>query len=149
VALARDKGVLNDYFEDRLKVIDEYHDLSKKVARMRLLGRHAWTGEDYQVAYAIKSGYLKLPRGSLWDPNAYTVDENEKASLTRGFFNVKRYGLGGSTNHLRRNQDPFPDLPGKPAAPMPSEATGGFFQGLNPTKSAEYVPYQQWKAKAY
>jgi hypothetical protein len=115
VALARDKGILSDYFTTREETIDKYHDLSKQIAKMRLRGRSAWTAEDYQLAYAIKSGVIKLPQGSLFNPTSYLLDDPKDAdadNAKRGFFNPKRLFSTMSSKYLRDKEDPFPELGG-------------------------------------
>ena len=110
--IAKEKGVLGDWYDQRLEVIDYYHDMSRRIARMRLLGTAAWTKEDYELAFAIKAGYLRLPRGALYLPESYTFDENPDQQVKRGLFNVRRwikYDVAG--DQLRKLQDPFPTLP--------------------------------------
>lgn len=80
---------------------------------MRLLGRASWSRDDYRLAYAIKQGYVSVPRGSLWDPMSYVTDNNK--NLHRGLFNVRRFaGRLTDPTKLRHYQDPFPDLPKGP-----------------------------------
>lgn len=111
VALAREKGVLSDYYDDREKLIDYWHDVSARIAKMKLLGRSAWGPEEYKLAFAIKTGVLKLPDGSLMNPESYKLGEkNIGDNFTRGFFNPKRMFKQVVTKYLRSNEDPFPDL---------------------------------------
>lgn len=112
VALAREKGVLGDYYDDREKLIDYWHDVSARIAKMRLLGRSAWGPEDYKLAFAIKSGVLTLPTGSLMDPKSYKLGQEDKANAQRGFFNPFRMFKGLQSKHLRDTEDPFPELSG-------------------------------------
>lgn len=111
VALAREKGVLSDYYDDREKLIDYWHDVSAKIAKMKLLGRSAWGPEDYKLAFAIKTGVLKLPHGSLMDPASYKLEgPDEATNFQRGFFNPKRMFKQVVSKYLRSHEDPFPDL---------------------------------------
>ena len=104
--------MLGDWYDQRLEVIDYYHDMSRRIARMRLLGTAAWTKEDYELAFAIKAGYLRLPNGALYLPESYTFGETPDQQVKRGLFNVRRW-VGDNVNgtRLRNLQDPFPDLP--------------------------------------
>lgn len=111
VALAREKGVLSDYYDDREKLIDYWHDVSAKIAKMKLLGRSAWGPEDYKLAFAIKTGVLKLPTGSLMNPASYKLEgPDEATNFQRGFFNPKRMFKQVVSKYLRSHEDPFPDL---------------------------------------
>jgi hypothetical protein len=111
VYIAKEKGVLGDFYDQRLEVIDFYHDLSRRIARMRLLGTAHWTKEDYELAFAIKAGYIRIPHGPLYHPDSYKFDADTNASIKRGLFSVRRWvgPVGGLP--LRKNQDPFPDVP--------------------------------------
>lgn len=131
VALAREKGVLGDYYDDREKLIDYMHDISAKIAKMRLLGRSAWGPEEYKLAYAVKSGVLKLPKESLMNPRAYLLGDkgsNEK-NIARGFFNPFRMFKSITSKYLRDTEDPFPELSGTaaPDGPWASMIPGGMF----------------------
>lgn len=121
VALAREKGVLGDYYDTREKLIDYYHDISARVAKMRLLGRSAWGPEDYKLAYAIKTGVLKLPTGSLMNPTSYRLGGSNAQNKRRGFFNPHRMFRGITSSYLRDSEDPFPDL----SRPNATGAMGG------------------------
>lgn len=113
VALAREKGVLSDYYDDREKLIDYWHDVSSKIAKMKLLGRSAWGPEDYKLAFAIKTGVLKLPKGSLMDPASYKKiggSGDDADNFNRGFFNPKRLFKQITSKYLRSHEDPFPEL---------------------------------------
>jgi len=116
VALAREKGVLGDYYDEREKLIDYWHDVSARIAKMRLLGRSAWGPEDYKLAYAIKTGVLQLPSGSLMQPDSYRLGGTNAQNKRRGFFNPHRMFRGWSSRFLRTREDPFPELSGQPAA---------------------------------
>lgn len=110
--VAKEKGVLGDWYDQRLEVIDFYHDLSRRIARMRLLGTASWSKEDYELAFAIKAGYIRLPKGALYLPDSYTFGENVNRQIKRGLFNARRWiGKVVHGDKLRRQQDPFPDLP--------------------------------------
>lgn len=110
VALAREKGVLGDYYDEREKLIDYWHDVSAKIAKMKLLGRSAWGPEEYKLAFAIKTGVLELPTGSLMNPESYKMDKTNEVNFARGFFNPKRMFKQVTTKYLRSREDPFPDL---------------------------------------
>lgn len=110
VALAREKGVLGDYYDEREKLIDYWHDVSARIAKMRLLGRSAWGPEDYKLAYAIKTGVLRLPGGSLMSPDSYRLGGSSLDNKRRGFFNPHRMFRGWSSRFLRSREDPFPEL---------------------------------------
>lgn len=53
-----------EYVETREKVIDDLHELSARVAKIRL--RNVKTKEDLMFLYAIARGVIKLPEGELW-----------------------------------------------------------------------------------
>lgn len=133
--IAREKGLLGDYYNDRLEVIDHMHELSRRVARMKLLGVAAWKKEDYELAYAIKNGIVKLPQGKLFDPESYMLDgkgdAGNKAGIARGLFNVHRY------TKMRTDkwnyQDPFPSLP----------VTDNYSAWQNPLSSVASHPLEQ------
>jgi hypothetical protein len=112
VYIAKQKGILNDYYDQREELIDYYHDLSRRIAKMRLRGEASWTKEDYELAYGIRSGMIMLPSGELWDPSAYKmgIDSNNER-IKRGLFNVRRWITGVDGRDMRRTQDPFPSLP--------------------------------------
>jgi len=140
VALAREKGVLGDYYDEREKLIDYWHDVSARIAKMRLLGRSAWGPEDYKLAFAIKTGVLKLPTKSLMSPDAYMLGNNATQAKNRGFFNPHRMFKGWSSNFLRKTEDPFPELSG---AAFPREgdkdhAPFARFGGLFNTQNDDY-----------
>lgn len=103
--------MLGDFYDQRLEVIDFYHDLSRRIARMRLLGTAHWTKEDYELAFAIKAGYIRIPHGPLYHPDSYKFDADTDAAVKRGLFSVRRWvgPVGGA--HLRKDQDPFPQIP--------------------------------------
>lgn len=109
--IAREKGLLGEYYGDRLELIDHMHELSRRVARMKLLGVAAWDKEDYELAYAIKNGIVKLPTGALFDPDSYMLDgkNNNAGAIQRGLFNVHRYTQPRLDKW--KYQDPFPSLP--------------------------------------
>src|SRR5688572_21802598 len=89
------------------------HELSRRVARMKLLGVAAWDKEDYELAYAIKNGIVKLPQKALFDPDAYKLDgdgpDGNAKAINRGLFNVHRYTA--PRKDYFQFQDPFPQLP--------------------------------------
>lgn len=116
VALAREKGVLSDYYDDREKLIDYWHDVSAKIAKMRLLGRSAWGPEEYKLAFALKTGVLKLPTGSLMNPEAYKLGESNDHNYTRGIFNPLKMFKQATSKYLQHHEDPFPELSGVNAA---------------------------------
>lgn len=103
--------MLGDFYDQRLEVIDFYHDLSRRIARMRLLGTAHWTKEDYELAFAIKAGYIRIPHGPLYMPDSYKFDANTDAAVKRGLFSVRRWVGPVGGEHLRRDQDPFPQIP--------------------------------------
>lgn len=92
---------------------------------MRLLGRASWSREDYQLAFALKHEYIKLPKGSLFDPNSYNTEVDNNAAVRRGLFNVRRWvGELRSGDRLRADNDPFPELPNGQA---PVVGTGNIY----------------------
>lgn len=111
---ARDNGLLQDFDNEQKEIVFENIENVKKVAEMRLMGRDRWGPEQYQLAFMIKHGILKLPDGTkpLWDPKAHMLEGDNEAAIKRGLFNVKRW-LGNTKSglYLRYHQDPFPDLP--------------------------------------
>jgi hypothetical protein len=118
VQLAREKGLLKEYFDSREKTIDYWHEISRQIAKMRLLGRSYWGPEDYRLAFAIKTGVLKLPKGSLFDPKSYLLGEASEANIKRGFFNPLRLFKGLRSRYLRTHEDPFPDLSAPKDSPL-------------------------------
>lgn len=139
VSLARERGVLKDYFDDREKLIDYAHDLSRQIAKMRLNGRSTWGPEEYKLAFAIKSGVLELPKGSLMDPSSYRNGKSNDANIKRGFFNPNRLFPGMRSRYLRNHEDPFPDLtPGvapQETYPDSYSTLGGLFDGFGTGKT--------------
>lgn len=148
VYLAREKGILTDYYDDREKLIDYWHDVSARIAKMRLLGRSSWGPEDYKLAYAIKTGVLRLPSGSLMNPESYKLGQaDEGVNRARGFFNPFRLFRGWKSNYLRTNEDPFPDLSGVPlgandAAHAPFGILNNLMGGNDPANYATGAPVQ-------
>lgn len=140
VALAREKGVLSDYYDDREKLIDYWHDVSARIAKMKLLGRSAWGPEEYKLAFAIKTGVLKLPDGSLMDPKSYKLGERTTGdNFTRGFFNPKRMFKQVVTKYLRSNEDPFPDLTNFEKDTNPIDIAG-LYKGTGDTSTMWDMP---------
>ena len=115
--IARERGVLGDWYEQRLELIDEMHEISKRVAKMRLLGRANWGKEDYELAYAIKNGHLQIPTGALWDPKSYEFDPDVTSAIKRGLFNPRRWHSWKDPKTEKRQNDPFPDLPSAVSRP--------------------------------
>lgn len=112
--MARQQGLLEDYDNEQLEILNENIQNVAQVARMRALGRDRWTMDDYKLAFAIKSGQVKLPPADkpLWMPEAHMLEPDDDKSVQRGLFNVKRWiGSQKTANYLQKNQDPFPDLP--------------------------------------
>jgi len=110
VAMARENGVLDGYFEQRKKVIDNAHEVSRKIAHMRLLGQSSWRYPDYKLAYALKTGVLKLPTGSLMNPASYLTGGSGDAGYRRGYFNPRRFLPAITGGKLKNREDPFPEL---------------------------------------
>lgn len=125
--IAREKGLLGEYYNDRLELIDHMHELSRRVARMKLLGVAAWDKEDYELAYAIKTGIVKLPKGELFNPESYLLDKDVKSAMRRGLFNVRRY-TEPRLDYFGK-QDPFPNLPNDPTAYGSSTVGQDFLTG--------------------
>ena len=112
--LARQQGLLQDYDKEQVEILEENIKNVLEVAKMRALGRDRWGPEQYQLAFMIKHGIIKLPRGDkpLWDPEAHMMGESDESAIKRGLFNVRRWlGQTRGGQYLRTNQDPFPDLP--------------------------------------
>lgn len=112
--IATEKGILGDWYQERLELIDYMHNLSKQIAKMRLMGRANWTKADYDLAYEIKSGLVEIPSGPLYKPESYLMGRTPQQNLKRGLFNVRRWI--GYTPLMDPKNDPFPELP----AAMPS-----------------------------
>jgi hypothetical protein len=127
VHIAREKGLLGEYYNDRLELIDHMHELSRRVARMKLLGVAAWDKEDYELAYAIKTGIVKLPKGELFNPESYMMDKDNAAAAKRGLLNIRRY-TPYRVDYFGK-QDPFPNLPADPSAYGNSTVDAGFLVG--------------------
>lgn len=104
--------MLGDWYKSRIDLIKDMHQLSEQIATMRCLGRAHWNKDDYELAYAIKNGHITVPKGSLWNPKSYLKPEDEQANIRRGLFNVRRWhNINDGANRLRKENDPFPDLP--------------------------------------
>lgn len=115
--IARQNGLLNDYDDEQLEILEENIKNVAQVARMRAKGRDRWGKDDYDLAFALKSGQVKLPdpKYALWDPRAHMMgfEEDQAGAIKRGLFNVRRWlGVQNDGKWLRKSQDPFPDLPG-------------------------------------
>ncbi len=115
MALARRKGILDDYYQTREQVIDYNHDVSKRAAHMRLKGMSKWTKDDWKFWYALDSGLLDVDlTGPLWDPN-FNLGKKHKDSekaIKRGLFNPLYLFPKDNTKHLiPRKEDPMTQIP--------------------------------------
>lgn len=93
VALAKKKGVLDDYYQSRLEVIDFYTKLSKKIAKLRLRGISQWKPKHFKIMYAIQNGTLIPPDmlvNSIMNPLAYP---GVNGSLSLGSGRARQRGI--------------------------------------------------------
>lgn len=135
--IATEKKIFGDWYEERLELIDYMHNLSKQIARMRLLGRANWSKDDYDLAYEIKSGLVEIPSGPLYKPESYLMGRTHAENVKRGLFNVRRWI--GKTDLMDPKNDPFPDLP----AAVPSRnlfPRGGRGEYSDPTYITSDIP---------
>ena len=112
MALAKKKGVLTDYYKTREDVIDFYHDLSRKLARMRNKGVAFMDEEEYKILYAIHTGTLHMPdiRVGLMTPDGYPKTDN----FRRGVFNPHViFGISSTNVPYTDHQDPFLPVSGQ------------------------------------
>lgn len=123
--MAKKKGVLTDYYQTREDVIDFYHDLSKRLAKLRNKGVAFMTEEDYKLLYAIHDGTLQMPsmQVGLMSPNGYP----DKNNFRRGMFNPHViFGIDRINGKQFTKQDPW--------SPLSLEATridSSLLDGLN------------------
>lgn len=132
--IATEKGILGDWFQERLELIEYMHNLSKQIAKMRLLGRANWTKADYDLAYEIKSGLVEIPSGPLYKPESYLMGRTPQENVKRGIFNVRRWI--GYTPLLKKDNDPFPDLPAvEPRSLFPRPQAAGLYSNESLVRS--------------
>jgi len=113
VELARQKGLLDGAIEEREMEIDDVIANGAKVAKLNLIGRSAWSQDDYRFAYGVLRGEIRIPNPTkaIWDPEAYSaVNDNKDIALSRGFFNYIRRTGGTPNDVLAWRQNPFPNL---------------------------------------
>jgi hypothetical protein len=81
-------GMLDSYFQDREKVIDEMYDTAKDLQKMRLYGPRS--KKDNLTCFAIESGRLKVPAHLLRAMND-DLEPNDVGTVARGLFNLKSF----------------------------------------------------------
>jgi hypothetical protein len=73
-------------FQEKIKLVESQLELQLKLAKLRILGPR--TEEDYMLLFAIQHGYIAIPQGPVFNPDAL-----EKTDFHRGLFNVKKWLL--------------------------------------------------------
>jgi len=74
-----------EILQEKMEIIDTEAELDARLAKMRLRG-FPRDAEDLKLAFAIKSGNVKLPDGTLWDPSSWRNKESALATINRGLF---------------------------------------------------------------
>jgi len=72
-----------DVFAEKKMLLEKQLDLHKQLAMIRMMG--AQSKEDYYLLWAIKRGYINIPKGPIFEPSKL-----EKTEFHRGLFNIKK-----------------------------------------------------------
>jgi len=114
-----------DVFAEKKMLLEKQLDIHKQLAMIRMMG--AQTKEDYMLLWAIKRGYIKIPKGPIFEPSKL-----ESVPFHRGLFNIKKLfpmdgeatgsaGIGAGRTDMRsadsKNRLNFRD-------PLSSDGTG-------------------------
>lgn len=109
--IARQNGLLDGVVKSQWDIIQENVNNALQVAKMKVNGRDRWTSEDYQFAFMVKKGIIKIPKGPIWEPKTHMIDKDNASSIKRGLFNVKRwFGSPLDGSDMQYMEDPFPEL---------------------------------------
>ena len=101
VALARQNGLLQDYYTSREKEIEYLGENAIRLAKIQLKGKEGRNLEDMRFLYEVQRGNIRLPGGNLWDPSTYS--KSTDTDYQRGLFNIKRFnGLRAPTSSAAR-----------------------------------------------
>lgn len=88
-ALVAEK-ILPDLYKEQEAEIDKMAKLQARLAKIRMQGGWPRTSDEVALLFAIKKGYIKLPKGALWEFDKWAREDN----VQRGIFNPMRYILG-------------------------------------------------------
>jgi len=75
---------------ERESIIDQRAELEKRIAKIRLRGPQG--PDDLKLLWALGSGAIEPPKGSLWDPASWFVGgDSTDVRFARGLFNPNKY----------------------------------------------------------
>jgi len=77
--------IMPDLLQEKYEIVDRRAELDARLAKMRLRG-FPRDQEDLQLAFAIKSGQVELPEGTLWKPDEWKSKNDVSQKLSRGIF---------------------------------------------------------------
>lgn len=83
--------------EEQKAIVNERFDLIKRLTMMSLTGKPE-SQEDLQLLFALNTGAIKLPTGSMWDPSTWSdgsIAQTKQAALARGIFSPVRLSVAG------------------------------------------------------
>lgn len=81
-----------DVFAEKKMLLEKQLDLHKQLAMIRMMG--AQSKEDYYLLWAIKRGYINIPKGPIFEPGKL-----ESVPFHRGLFNIKKlFPMDGSAS---------------------------------------------------
>lgn len=84
--------ILPEFYAKREAEIEKQAELQTNLAKIRLRG-YPKDSKELALAFAIKKGLIKLPKGPVWRPADWSATKPE---LARGFFNPNRYIIGAA-----------------------------------------------------
>lgn len=79
-----------EVFQEKIKIVESQLDLQAKLAKLRVLGPR--TKEDYMLIWSIQHGFIAVPQGPVFNPNALEVTD-----FHRGLFNIKKWLLSNDS----------------------------------------------------
>jgi hypothetical protein len=88
-ALVAEK-ILPDLYKEQEAEIDKMAKIQARLAKIRMQGGWPRTADEVSLLFAIKKGYIQLPKGALWDFKNWHHADN----MQRGIFNPLRYIAG-------------------------------------------------------
>lgn len=84
--------ILPEFYAKREAEIEKQAELQTNLAKIRLRG-YPKDAKELSLAFAIKKGLIRLPKGPVWQPSSWSATQPE---LQRGFFNPNRWIIGAA-----------------------------------------------------
>lgn len=84
------EDMMPEYYEKRQESIEHQAELQKQLALIDLRGPKS--KQDLMVLYLVNTGAIPLPRGALFEPHKWGMDNKD---FTRGILNPRRYFVAG------------------------------------------------------